>query len=720
MRPFPCLRLFVVLLALALPGVGSLRAQSPEPLVGMAAQGDAAQMLDKLVLRDDSLSQVLALLEMLTGRLVIRPQALPTPMFTFNSQGPISRQDAVIALESLLSINGIAVAPLGERFIKIVPVGNVRTEAPELIIGSLRDRPPSGRVVGKLFRLEHLDTTTFQTQVQPFLSPGFGTVVPFQNTNTLLVIDTISNLQRLEYVLGEVDRPRNLVTKFYTLRYAQASQVAEKIRSLIDATRSAFNPQAGARPGGGGGPAVAPEGGDAGGVTQALLAGSASINFDERTNQIILVAEPTSVAFYDNLIEKLDVQADPSTQIAVISIQHATATEVASLLAQFISGSTQAAQQASGAGQRGARPAVTFRETFAPARTQLPLPGAEGAPPPPQPAPTAAATAAAERSSQFSPFMTIVADDRSNSIVASGTLDDLVLVRELIRQIDIVLPQVRVEVLVAEVQLNNSVQRGIDGFDLRIEGDRVVGFAGTASGITVGGGTIDRTLPGNPLSMDLVVRAVNRRANVNILSAPTVVTTHNKEATIVVAQARPIVTATQTSLDAQVGLRTNFTFQDIGLNLRVKPLIGNEGTIQLEIDQSADDVVDNVTIDGNEQPIIGRRQAVSFISVTDGEIVVLGGLRSRSLNTTQARFPIVGELPIIGGLFGKTTRDRNVTELLVFIRPTLLLTPAVANRTAEELIRNSRLPEETKARLLGTLEEGPAEAVGPPVGRGGR
>ncbi|MBK8475605.1 MAG: hypothetical protein IPL39_04655 [Opitutaceae bacterium] len=341
-----------------LPEMAPAPAAAAPALVAIPPAGDAAAMVDNIKLSDNPLSTVLDMLEQLTGRSVIRPQQLPTPTFTFNSHGPISKRDAVIAIESLLSLNNIAVAPMGEKFIKVVVITNIKTEAPELVLGSLRDQPPSGKIVSKLFRLAHLDTTTFQNQVQPFLSPGFGAVVPFQNSNTLLVTDTISNLQRLEYVLVEVDKPRDLVTKFYTLKYAQAQAVAEKIKSLIETTRSAFNRQTGGQTAGMPMPPGMPPpqtggevGGDASaGLGAALISATTSLNFDERTNQVILVTDTSSVHFYDNLIEKLDVQADPSTKIDVVQIQHAQATEVASLLSTFVSGSTGSSSRSSSTG----------------------------------------------------------------------------------------------------------------------------------------------------------------------------------------------------------------------------------------------------------------------------------------------------------------------------------------------------------------------------------
>ncbi len=686
---------------------------APTSIVPIPAAGDGAAMVDNIKLSDNPLSTVLDLLEQLTGRSVIRPQQLPTPTFTFNSHGPISKRDAITALESLLSLNNIAVAPLGEKFIKVVVITNIRTEAPELVLGTLRDRPPSGQVVSKLFRLEHLDTTTFQNQVQPFLSPGFGAVVPFQNSNTLLVTDTISNLQRLEYVLEQVDRPRDLVTKFYTLKFAQAQAVAERIKSLIETTRSAFNRQngqGGATPGVPMPPGSPPqttggEGGDsaAAGLGAALISATTSINFDERTNQVILVTDSASVQFYQNLIEKLDVQADPSTQIAVIQIQHAQATDVASLLSTFISGSTSSASRSSSSSSSsGSRTSRKLRssETF-------PATGRNSANTPvtPQVNPMGGAGGSGERNSQFSDFMTIIADERSNAIVASGTQDDLNLVRSLIKQIDVVLPQVQIDVLIASVTVGKTVQRGIDAFNgVTVKANRVVGITGVEGpGFTLSDILLNQVADGRDTvdAKGSINTKQNSWSNVRVLSVPSITTTHNQEASITVAKALPIITSSYSDVSTTVGARNSYSYQNIGLELTVKPLIGSDGTIQMEIEQSADEI-DGYTNNEDKQPLIAKRTAKSFISVGDGEIIVLGGLQKDTNGKTRGGFPLVSEIPVLGALFGsnKTQKDRD--EIVFFIQPRILRTTADADRIAREQASQSATRKMVEKRIQRT------------------
>lgn len=716
-RRFPSPRRVLALLAVGLctglaPRAAAQAPAVPAPIVAIPAAGDASAPIESIKLSDSPLSTVLDLLEQLTGRSVIRPQQLPTPTFTFNSHGPISRADAIVALESLLSLNNIAVAPLGEKFIKVVIITNVRTEAPELVAGTLRDRPPSGQIVSKLFRLEHLDTTAFQNQVQPFLSPGFGAVVPFQNSNTLLVTDTISNLQRLEYVLEQVDRPRDLVTRFYTLKFAQAQAVAEKVKNLIETTRTAFNrTAAGGAPGGNapqppGQPGVegaAPAADATAGLGAALVSATTSINFDERTNQVILVTDSSSVQFYENLIEKLDVQADPSTQIAVIQIQHAQATDVASLLGTFVSGST------------GTRPASTTSRTTRPQRSSETFPGLNAererrsdAATPAQPIVAVGGNrAAGERNSQFSANMTIIADERSNSIVASGTQDDLNLIRELIRQIDVILPQVQIDVLIASVTLSDSVQRGIDAFNgITVVNNKVTGILGstTSTGTTPGvvgpGFNISDIVFSGKQSFVANVAPSNTKSNVRVLSVPSITTTHNQEAKITVAKAVPIITSAYSDVSSTVGARNSYSYQNIGLELTVKPLIGSDGAIQMEIEQSADEIE---SYNADQQPLISKRTAKSFISVSDGEIIVLGGMQKDSTGKTRKGFPLVSEIPGIGALFGSNKTEKSRDEIIFFIQPKVLRDTAEADRVARERADRADTRKLTEKRLQRTV-----------------
>ncbi len=665
-------------------------------------------VVENFIARDMEMEGILDKLAELTGRAILRPQALPTPKITFDPGGPITRGELILAFESLLSLNGIGISPMGERFLKIVPLQGISREAPELVTESLADRDPSGQVVSKLFRLQYLDSQSFQQQIQPFLSSGFSSIIPFQNSNAVIVTDTVSNLQRLEYVVSQVDKPSklNIETVFYSLKYAQASEVAQQMQSMIDDARARFGdpnkPNGQGQSQGGAAakaPAAEPSGKGASGQlsAQVLFGSNTAITSDDRTNQLIIITEPGNLSFFEEIIEKLDIQADPSTRIDVIPLKHADATEVASLLSQFVSGKTgdtgSDRSTADSNTDNNRQPRNTFEnsEPRVPANNRAPT------------SKVVSSLSGEERSSQFSSFMTIVADERSNSLVISGTRSDLDLIGILIADIDTLLPQVRIEVIIAEVTLGKKINRGMDAFNIDYILDPVTGISTLVSNkLNFLGVNVDGTVSNDKgrrtlLDLKTVFNRARDNSDVKILSVPTIMTTHNKEASLISGESRPLITGTQSG--GTFGNRSTVQYRDVGIELVVTPLIGPNNVIQMEIDQKIDDIVGVVPIDGNEQPLIGRRQTTSYVSVKSGEVVVLGGLQKEKVDYGRTRMSLLGEIPLLGRLFRKRSDKVERSELLVFIRPTVVRTTDDVNADAQRTVGQHIISEKIERFL---------------------
>ncbi len=156
-------------------------------------------------------------------------------------------------------------------------------------------------------------------------------------------------------------------------------------------------------------------------------------------------------------------------------------------------------------------------------------------------------------------------------------------------------------------------------------------------------------------------------------------TGHNKQAEIVSGENVPIITGTQsTPVSSSTPTNTGFstsssvTYQPIAIDLKVTPLIGDNGDVQLTIDQKVDDIIGETTIDGNQQPIIGNREATSFVTVHDGDMIVLGGLQRTEKDMTQNKIGFLYQIPIISQLLGGHTDELQRTELLFFIRPRII------------------------------------------------
>ncbi len=627
----------------------ALNAQTPEPVTTTAVPAAQApeEIIDSLRLRDAPLDLVIDRLEVWTGRIVLRPQALPQTTITLNISRPVPKSEAVQALISVLALNNIGVVEMGDNYLKIIELANkTRTESPEMITGSLLDMPPSGRVASKVFELTNLRAQEFVPQLNTLLNVQLGGAVLFNNTNAFLVTDSISNLQRVEQLILALDRPAptDFTPKFYSLRFAKASDLVSRVKLMLQSPN------------------------------QLALGNSLSLSADDRTNQVVLIADPKQQPFFDELISKLDVKADPNTRNEVIYLKHATAKDVSTLLTTVITGQTSAAAKSNGAPRAGQ---TGFGNTspFNPTPPAPPAANTNATPPPAGSAASSASALAADSATQFSTLLTVASDDRSNAVVVSGTVDDIRLIRELVDKIDIVLAQVRIEVVIAEVTLSDTSKTGLEQLNLTVGPNsngstQITNFGGAVAGWTVSNGTVD------PLAFQNVMSNAGQKNNLKVLSSPTIVTTHNNEAQIIVGESRPIITgSTSTANTSGTGgptVSSTVTYKDIAIDLKVTPLIGEDGNIQLKIDQQVNDIVDNVTIDTNVQPVIGRRQATSFINVLDGQMIVLGGLQRTKNTRNRTKLGFLVEIPIISHLLGARTTTDERTELLLFIRPHVL------------------------------------------------
>ncbi|MEO6875017.1 MAG: secretin N-terminal domain-containing protein [Opitutaceae bacterium] len=620
------------------------QSRSVMPAETLTAPGlSTDEMVGPIKLPDADIDTVLGALENYTGRTILRPQALPAATYHLVILKKIPKSEAILALETVLALNGVGVAPLGDKFLKVVALSQIKNEAPEMIAGSTLLLPPSGRIATKLFQLEFLRANEFVPQITPLMSTGIANGIVILNTaNAALITDSITNLQRVENLIRLLDRPmtNGLSPKFYTLQNgAKASDVVNRLRTMFQ------------------------------GALQGQLGTATTYSADDRTNQIILLADPRQYPLFDDLIAKLDVKADPNTRNEVIYLKHATAKDVATLLSSLVSGQNAAQKASDGSTRPG----------------QVQPANAPGAPTlPGQPLPAVAATApavaggtAGEAATNFSSFVTILADDRSNAVIISGTQDDIRLIRGLVDKLDIVLAQVRIEVIIAEVTLSDTDKSGISALNLTVGPNNKTGalqitnFTGSVAGWDVSAGVV------NPLAFAAAMTDAGSKHNVRVLSAPVIVTTHNKPGTIQVTQKQPLIsgtTSTPTSGTSTAGFSTNsqVTYTDIGITLKVTPLIGDDGSLQLTIDQIVDDVVGQVTIDNNLQPIIGHREANSTININDGQMIVLGGLQRRSTSADHTKIGFLAEIPILSQIFGARTHESDRTELLLFVRPHVL------------------------------------------------
>jgi len=611
----------------------------------------------EIMLVDDTANQVLVLLEQLTDKIILRRQDLPASKFNFNSRGAMTKREAVLALESLLTLNGIMLTDMGGRFMKAVPATNVSSQVPIMLAGSTLELDASQQIYAKLFKLDYLNAIEAGAPLVQNLVSQNSSVLPFPKSNALLITDALVNLQRIETILKDVDRAQVVreEIKFIKLDFVQATEMQERIENLIQ------------------------------GPLKSYLEGNTSVTADERTNQLILITPPGNLAIIMDVIQSVDVDAAPLTASEVFQLRQAKAEEVVPIIEDIISGQKEGREEdaqvarenerANNANNRGNNnaPAVSVN---APA--------------------SSASIIEANSSLQFSNFVGLAADERTNAIVAYGTQQDLKTLKELIEKIDIPLPQVRIEVIITEVALEEEQGSGLSSFNAIFDdgpnaNKAITGDSAAAAGdlvLSLAGASSSAVQFGN-FTLSAVLDIAEQDSDIKILSTPTIVVNHNEEGVINVSESRPFQTSSVQNSTGDSFIRDQVEYRDVGIQLTVTPLIGVDGSVTMTIEQTVDtvrtkDEADSKTV--NTRPIIGKREANSTITVKDREVTILGGLQENRKNQTTTYFPLIGRIPFIGDFLSGDNVEYVRTELIIFVRPTILKTPGEANQMSLDKI----------------------------------
>lgn len=603
---------------------------------------------------DENPMQVIKILEELTGQVAIISSGLPNAKINFTSKGKLPRDEAILAIKSLLTANGMAVVQMGEKFFKVSPSQGVNAQAPTYISGNASDLPTSNAFASKFYELKYVDIETLAQTLSTFISPNnVASLSLFPRSNAFFLTDTVANHQRIEMLLEKIDVEPSINEEigFFMLKNVGADDAKHKISTIQNDALKKY------------------------------LA-KTSIESDERTNQLIVVTPKGNLKHIKKIIDALDTDAQPLTRSEVFYIRHGESKDVATVLNQIVKGQ-QAAVKSNNAAEAARVAATNRRNMISNAQNRNAINRGQQAARPTNL--TADPTGAAL---QFSEYITIVADERSNSIVAYGTSTDLMQIRNIIEKVDVVLAQVKIDVIITEVTLTDKQVSGLSTFGLDYS---------TVSSTSSGGSVTPRGWRGNTsvgslndsgenafvLSMNeqgfsAIFNIAEENSKVKILSAPSIVTTHNKEATINVSKKYPFITGTTTYNTGNFpSTQDTVEWRDIGIILEVTPLIGNNGVVQLDIKQTASSVLDYMEVNDTRQAIEGTREAESFVSARDGETIVLAGLQQTEATDTDQAVWLLSDIPVIGELFKPTNDQRTRTELVIFIRPTIISSAAV-------------------------------------------
>jgi general secretion pathway protein D len=606
---------------------------------------------------------------------IVDPRVKGTVTLTVDQ--PLTPDQALAALSSALRLQSVAVVQSGGVF-RIVPEADAKLQGGSVNVGT--PAAPGARgdeVVTQVFKLNYESAVAIAQVLRPLIAPN-NTINAYAANNTIVVTDYAENVRRISRIIAAIDTPAGSDIDIVRLEHTVATDVALTLGRLLE---------------------TAPQGQDTSQRVTVLA---------EPASNSLLIRAPTAARtnLVRTLIAKLDQPSSAPGNIHVVYLKNANATNLARTLLGVAPAATDQAtppnqQQAAFQSQMqssGSRPVGT-----APSR---PLTGAGAAP-----TPVSGQVGGAQ----------IQADAATNTLIIIGP--DVVYrqLRAVIDQLDMRRAQVFIESLIVEVTSDQAAEFGIQwqgglghlgsssdatavfgGTNFGTTGQNILGIAqnpatvGTGLNIGVARGTI--TLPGigTVTNLQFLARALETKNNANILSTPNILTLDNEEARIVVGQNVPFVTG-QFVTPASAGAATVNPFQtverrDVGITLRVRPQISESGTIKMVIYQEVSSVQEPVSPTG----IITNMRAIETnVLVDDGAIVVLGGLVQDNVTNSTEKVPVLGDIPLIGGLFRFETRRQQKTNLMVFLRPFIVRDDADMRGVTSDRYERMRILEQT-------------------------
>lgn len=630
--------------------------------------------------------------------------------------GKVSADEAIRILDSVLALKGFTSVPIGENLWKIVSSKDAKSSTiPTLIDESSPN--PSSAVVTRLIHLKYTNAEDIQQLVAQLVSPE-GLINAYTGTNSLIIIDSEDNTERLVKIIDSIDIPSsNRDMTIVPIIHADAIELADKLNAILgsdDKSGGAGGANVGldlvaARNNPGFRPPSQP--GNPGGVppqanvsSQTVSARSMSPKIipDERTNSIIIVADEDITARMKALISQLDSEINLSgTRFYVYRCQHASAEELGDVLAGLMGGGGGGGSSSRGSGgssfnrnsdgagadgiggagggnrntnsrNRGNRAGSTQDRLNSQNRTPGRSRSENGN------------DTGGGGSFNLGDEVSITADPSTNSLIINAGKSDYEKITELLKQLDIKRRQVLVEAMILEVGVDDSTSLGTEflastggkdgGILAKSDFGNLTGLLQDPTKLSnfsvaaASSGTL--TLPGNITipTQAVLVSAAKQNTNVNVLSSPNILTTDNEQAEIVVGQNVPFL-ASQATSDTNLNNTFNqIDRQDVGITLRLTPQISSGDYVTMNIFTEVSNVLES-TAGSTLGPTTNVRTTETTVIAKDGQMIVIGGLISDDNQHAEAGVPFLSDVPVIGHLF-RTTRERaRRTNLLLFITP---------------------------------------------------
>lgn len=673
-----------------LPTATALGARTNQPGLTMtntnAAPEDQIIPAGQIKFEEADLGQVLTVYQDLTGWTVLRPSSLPQATVTIYTQTDLTRKEAIQALDSILSLNGIAMVPQGDKFVKALPSAEAPQAAQIFYNSDPADLPEAGRPVSYIARVKYASMEDVTTALEQFKSKS-GNIIGIKSTQTLVIRDNAENVKRMVEMLSEIDLyvPREYKPVVIPIKYALAADIAQVLSTLTA---------------GGGGVTSVGGGGNVGsqrlGMPGATGGGGTGSRVGANRNALSGSAYGGSYGGsgyggtgYGSSYGGYGGGVYPRSS-GVIALGNEEP------------GANLMPASTSGGRLRNVMPQATFQD-----RLKQIVNKASG-----------------EEDIVVLGQTKIIADERTNSLLIFASDEDIEMIKDIVSKLDVVLAQVLIEAVVLEVSLTDTFSFGVSALQEPAKNGKWAGVGGYRneniptnpwdwiSGGSSGGSSNSAILPNLPggfsyfarynNDLDIAVQAIAGLGNVKVLSRPRVQTSHAVPCRIFVGETRPYVTGY--GYGGYGGYSQSQIAQlRIGIELNVLPLINVDGLVVMDIDQRVDNVGENVKIDNNDVPTTVERSANAKVSVRDGETVILGGFIRSEKRDSNSGVPFLKDIPLLGYLFRSTSRSDQRVELMILIRPKVLQTPEDAALVAVE--EKGKMPGISKAERAFNADE---------------
>lgn len=583
--------------------------------------------------------------------IVVDPRVKGT--LSVSTERPVTPQAAYQHFLALLRLSGFTVVD-ANGLLKVVPEADAKLQGGPVSVG---EAPTGNQVVTQIFRLNHESANHLVPVLRPLISPN-NPISVSPGTNALVITDYADNLRRIGRIIAALDLSNMTDVEVLPLQHTLAADLAPVVQRLVDVSGT-------------------PTGGPSGAAGGADTATRATVIPEVRSNTLLVRApNPARMNLVRTLVQRLDQPSStsPMGQIHVVYLKNADATRLAVTLRAALAGTSGVGTSAAGTG--GAAPGGAVA-----------TPVSVGAGPSGSAATGAMAAAAAPSTGGQ-----IQADPATNALVITAAEPQYRQLRAVIDRLDTRRAQVFVESLIAEVNADKAAEFGIQwqnvlgnvnnhhfgvaGTNFTIGGANIIGLnLGAATGSTLPSAGVNiglvRQVNGSYL-LSALARFLETNADGNVLSTPNLLTLDNEEARIVIGQNVPFVTGQYTNANAggtgSVNPFQTIERRDVGLTLRVRPQISENGTVKMQIFQEVSSVQAS-SVNSPSGLITNKRSIESTVLVDDGAIVVLGGLLQDEYAGNEQKVTGIGDVPLLGRLFKSETRSRKKTNLMVFLRP---------------------------------------------------